>query len=441
MKGNWLTLEFVRELKKDKRSFISKLIAERGNAFMLKGLFYNVHFISDPTYIKHLLSDNGANYIRPPNVIIDSLFLETKATDIAFQNIWKEDRVNVVHASLSGESVKKYADSMIETTAEMISEWENNTTTQNPIGINSVLNKYILKNLAKTLFSNIQLDLDPIPYYIKSVMYLMIAYDFSITKLPWRLPGYTRRRTQEALRELNKTSGIIAEYCLSDKTPADNLLKKLSMLHTSEKDLKIYSKTRAAALLFGGFHLIADSLTGIFIYLSLYPLIAQKVHEEIKTVIGDRQITVNDVNNLPYTRAVISETLRLSVVPPIIPRFALNDDAIGKYTIKKGDRIFIPVFYLHRLSQYWDNPEGFDPDRFLKPLDDSYRYIYLPFGFGPRMCIGKHFAYLEIMIVLSMIIQKFNLDLVPHQSIDPEIYYRDPDLHPDVMMTLGPAHK
>jgi cytochrome P450 len=434
MKGQWLTLEFIRQLKKDKRGLISKLIAERGNAFMLKGLSYNVHFISDPTYIKHLLIDNSINYIRPPNVIIDSLFIETSATDIAVQNM-NEDRVNVLYASLSGESVKKYANSMIETTAEMISEWENNTPTQKPIGINSVLTKLTLKNLGKTLFSDAQLD-ERIPYYIKSVMYLMIAYDFSITKLPWRLPSYTRRRTQEALRELNNISRIIAEYCLSDKTPDDNLLKNLAKLHTSETNLKNYSKARVAAILFAAFHLIADSLTGIFVYLSLYPLIAQKIHEEIKSVIGDRQITINDVNNLRYTQAVISETLRLSVAPPFIPRFALNDDAIGKYTIKKGDRIYIPIFYLHRLSQYWDNPEGFDPNRFLKPLDDNYRCIYLPFGAGPRMCVGKHFAYLEITIVLAMVIQKFYLNLVPNQSIDPDIYYMDPDLHPDVMMTL-----
>ncbi len=437
MKQRKLSYKFIKEFQKDYRSFISKLISEHGDEFVLKGSFANLHIIANPKYIEHLLVNNASNYIRPHNDVVDILLLD-KNVSLKEGNLeWEIERIKIFNPSLAENVVKKYTDAIVESTAQHLDLWEKAYyKTQKPISINLALPLITLAILSKALLGDAQFNFEYVFQLIREAHFLLMDYEKSITKIDWKLPFYKHRRAQLLKEALYKVSSTIVEHCLSNQAK-DNLIRDIAKFYRNGKEnLKLMLVKRVVALLLGGFDSVGVNLTSLFITLSYYPLIMNRISEEVKNIMGDRQLVSDDIHHLPYTRAVVQESLRLSALP-FLPRLALNNDRIGDYVINKNDRILIPTFYLHRSAQYWKNPEGFDPNRFLKPLDISYNCIYLPFSIGSRGCVGKHLALQEMTIILAMIIQRYKLCLVPNQNINQDFHFLDPALHFEVAMTLN----
>jgi cytochrome P450 len=158
------------------------------------------------------------------------------------------------------------------------------------------------------------------------------------------------------------------------------------------------------------------------VLLSRHPEIARKVRAEADAVLaGGRAPTFEDVTRLSYTRMVLEEVLRL--YPPLwmLVRDTMADDAIGGYDVPRGTVIAISPWVVHRLPRLWNNPEGFDPERFTpEAAEQRHKFAHLPFGGGPRTCIGSNFALMEAQLVVAMTIQRCALDLAPSRPIEPE---------------------
>jgi cytochrome P450 len=439
MKNPRLTLAFLKEFQRDYRQCMSRLIAQYGNAFELKGLTFNLHFFSDPKFIAHVLYDNGRNYIRPPNKIIDDVLLLNIGLPRSEEHkAWQHERITIYNSLLNEKTVKTYSDIVIDVTERHLSNWNKFALTQKPITINNALLELTWDNLAHVFLSGFSNDPYQIPYLIREFHFLLFDYEKSFTRLKWILPTSIQRRTKQLIKNLHKYSDQVVDYCLSDNTPSDNIIKHFVRGYSfDKKHLKDYLRTRCVALFIAGFDTVAVDLTWLFIHLSRMPAIAQKVRDEVKTIIGDRRPMITDLEKLVYTRAVVQETLRLSALP-FLPRMAVRDDAIGNYIIHKNDRILIPTFYMHQSPIYWDNPEGFDPTRFLKPLGDRYHYVYLPFSAGPRACLGRNFAFWQMLIILVLVTQKYHLYLTPNHFIDRDFHFSDPESHADITMNVIP---
>jgi cytochrome P450 len=137
------------------------------------------------------------------------------------------------------------------------------------------------------------------------------------------------------------------------------------------------------------------------------------------SVLGVRLPDASDYNSLEYTNAVVSEVLRLYPPLPVTIRQAKNDDILDGYPIKANSGILINIYCAHHNPDVWDNPEGFDPERFLpERRKEQPRFSYIPFGGGPRQCIGNHFALMEAVLALSMISHRYEPDLVPVTDIE-----------------------
>ncbi len=154
--------------------------------------------------------------------------------------------------------------------------------------------------------------------------------------------------------------------------------------------------------------------------------VQDRARAEAQAVLGDRAATGDDLDNLPYIRQIIDETLRLYPPAGVISRTAQKPDTLCDRAILPGDTVMIPIYALGRHQQLWDNADAFDPDRFAdaKSID---RYAYLPFGDGPRICIGASFALQEAVIVLATLLARFRFRPVPG---------RDPE--PVMILTLRP---
>lgn len=146
-----------------------------------------------------------------------------------------------------------------------------------------------------------------------------------------------------------------------------------------------------------------------------------KFWSELDEVLGGRLPTFNDVPGLKYTHQIIQESMRLYPAAWMIGRQAVETVRIGGETIAEGDTLFMSQYAMHRRSQYFHDPNRFIPERFdpdfLKTIP---AYAYFTFGGGPRICIGNNFAMMEAVMILAVIGQRYQLQLVSSQNVEPE---------------------
>jgi cytochrome P450 len=224
--------------------------------------------------------------------------------------------------------------------------------------------------------------------------------------------------------------GLIAERRKSE--PKEDILSLLLDARDDEgkgmSDLELHDEL--ISVIFAGHETVSVCLTWTWYHLSKDPSCARKVRDEVDEILGDRLPTLEDVRQMQYVWQVLQEALRM--YPPIwvIPRTPLEVDEIDGYRLEPGDMLFISPYVVHRHTGFYDNPESFDPDRIAREnTTDWHRYQYIPFGGGPRKCIGHEFAMLEMTIIVAMVTQMFRLDLVPGHPV-----------YPKPMVTLRPAH-
>ena len=159
-----------------------------------------------------------------------------------------------------------------------------------------------------------------------------------------------------------------------------------------------------------GHETTALGLAWTFDLLSRHPEVEARVLKEIDSVTLGKQLTPEHVAQLGYTRQVFSEALRLYPPAPIITRTAMRDLEIGGFRIPAGTVMFVPIYAVHRHVSIWAEPQTFDPDRFsAEAIQGRHRYAFMPFGAGPRVCIGSAFAMTEALTVLGVVLQKARL--------------------------------
>jgi cytochrome P450 len=142
--------------------------------------------------------------------------------------------------------------------------------------------------------------------------------------------------------------------------------------------------------------------------------------EEIATVSNGKPITAEHIPRLAYTRQVFSEAMRLYPPAPIITRTALNDFKLGEFLIPAGTAMFVPIYAVHRHASIWPQPEVFDPERFSQEAaKERHRFAYMPFGAGPRVCIGSGFALMEAVTILAVLLQKVRLSNTTNEPPEP----------------------
>ncbi|WP_323780655.1 cytochrome P450 [Thalassovita sp.] len=158
---------------------------------------------------------------------------------------------------------------------------------------------------------------------------------------------------------------------------------------------------------------------GWALYLAAFdPQVQQRAHAEARAVLGTRAATAGDVAQLPFIRMIVDEALRLYPPAGLISRTALKPDTLGGRDIRPGDTVILPIYALHRSHLYWDDPDAFRPDRFADRKAIA-RYTYLPFGDGPRICIGASFALQEAVIILATLLARFRFTPVPGRDPKP----------------------
>ena len=234
---------------------------------------------------------------------------------------------------------------------------------------------------------------------------------------------FRRQRT----RLVKLVRGMIAERrrgasSSDDGAGADDFLGRLMSARdevTGEAMSDRQLQDEVMTILLAGHETTAATLTFTFHLLAAHPEVAEKLHRELDAVLGGRAPETDDLSSLPYTKAVVEESMRLMPPAWIIERRALEPDTIGDFELPKGGVALMSQWLTHRHPRHWPEPDVFKPERFLGDASRGrHRFAYFPFGGGERVCIGGSFALLEARLILAALAQKFAPRAVPDFQLE-----------------------
>ena len=240
-----------------------------------------------------------------------------------------------------------------------------------------------------------------------------------IAPLPRWVPTPEHQRFKRALADVDVVVDRIVQAHRRGAVAQPTLLTMLMEARDAETGAAFTDgelRNEAITMLLAGHETTATALSWTFALLAAHPEAAAAVRAEVDDVLGRRTPTLDDLPRLAVTTRVIQEAMRL--YPPIwaIERRAVDDGVIGGFAIPAGSSVIISPFVLHRHPQFWADPLRFDPTRFDGAKTPP---AYLPFGAGPRYCIGSEFAMVEARLIVAMVTQTFRLTLVPGHVVAP----------------------
>jgi cytochrome P450 len=169
-----------------------------------------------------------------------------------------------------------------------------------------------------------------------------------------------------------------------------------------------------------GFETVGEALTWTLFLLARHPEVDAGVAAEVSADFDPGRVAADRGASLPYSKAVVQESLRLYPPTWIYGRVALGEDTLPSGTsIRAGSKLYLCPYVIHRNPRFWDEPERFDPERFMNGSARGDRYAYFPFGGGPRVCIGEQLAMAEMLMVLATIVERHRLTIPADREVAP----------------------
>jgi cytochrome P450 len=239
---------------------------------------------------------------------------------------------------------------------------------------------------------------------------------------PW-VPTDHNRRLRQGVAHLDALIQKFIDDRRASGQDKGDFLSLLLPAHDEDASemTDIQVRDEAVTLLAAGHETTAVTLTWVWYLLSQHPEVEARLDEELCRVLAGRMPTLNDLPQLVYAEQIVKEALRLYPPAWSIPREAREDVTLSQYRLKKGQVLIVNVYGLHHDPRYYPNPNCFDPQRFSPENEPNIpKHAYLPFGGGPRICIGYVFALMEARLLLATLAQHFKLSLVPGFSVIPD---------------------
>jgi cytochrome P450 len=413
--------------------------------------------VTHPAHVKHVLQDNNQNYekgwvfnrIRP-------YWGESLLT--AEGDVWRQQRRRV-QPSFNREHTTGFAPIVTARTAEMLGRWENSAAARQELPLYNEMTELALVIIGDVLFGvDLWSDAAEMARAAQSALGVLKKRVAALAPLPLWVPTGDNRRFNAAMRTLNqRIAAIVAQKRGAADDHGPSFLSMLMAARDGETGTAMTDRQlheEILGMLQQGHDTVGECLAWTWYLLSLHPEIERKLHAEIAAVAGNRVPAVADLPRLPYTHMVLQEALR--VYPPVwvIPRDAIADDEIAGHRIPRGSTILLSPYITHRHPEFWENPEAFDPERFLPgPSHDRPRHAYFPFGAGPRLCMGVDMAMMEMMLIVVMVVQRFRvhlvschreepdcvLDMIPRHRVRATLHAQHPAVAPEPAATAVPV--
>lgn len=426
-------LQFMRVLRDN------SLATYRTEAYtadiLARRLFWKrTFFINEPGAIKHILLDNAANYHKTE---ITRRLLEPglgRGLLTSEGETWRRHR-RIMAPAFDHRSIVAYSPVMTDVALRLVDGWDA-LPAGAEIDVAAAMMHATLHIISRTMFSSDSDEIvDVVERGVGSYQAEVRPGLTDLLELPVWLSRLGRRhRPERVFVEFDRAiDRLLASRERQGAEQPKDLLARLIAARDEETGGGMTAqevRNQVVTIFMAGHETTAVALTWTWYLLSQHPAVEAKLQAEFQSVLGGRAPQHEDLVRLPYARMVIEEAMRLYPPAHTLSRAAIAPDQVLGTHIPKGSTLLIVPWLLHRNPKLWESPERFDPERFApERAAHRHRFAYIPFGAGPRICIGAAFAMAEAVLLLATVAQRYRLRLVPGFPVDPQ-----------GLITLRPRH-
>ena len=374
----------------------------------------------DPAVIQHVLKTNAENYQKSEIQVKRMGHFLGKGLLTTEGQPWRDQR-RLIQKGFDRKQLDALTAIMQDSLDASMAEFDRRIQA-GPVDIYPQLMEMTFAMVARSLFGAKldRKDIDLVSHTICTVQEFIVRQTLQPYLNPWfAASGELKKHDDMRVSADNVLLEIIRQR--RHQPPGTDMLQSLMDARYADgegmSDELVLSESMQ--LLVAGHETSSNGLSWLLYLLSQHPDALARVREEFDSVLGDNQLTHGDVMKFPYTSQIIAEALRL--YPPfwMVDRMAINEDRIGDVVIPAGSMVIVYVYGAHHAKSRWDSPEEFRPERMTKENDKLRTpFTYLPFGGGPRICIGNQYAMLQILMILSTLLRRYDFELTPGQDIE-----------------------
>jgi cytochrome P450 len=332
-------------------------------------------------------------------------------------DLWKRQR-KLMSQAFSPKRIQEYGAAMARVADTSLGDWRSGDVAN----LHQEMARTTMKVVADVLFgaSMKARDVEAAGGALEVVNEFFSGSMEALLRVPKWIPTPRNIRVNRAVAALDRVVYDILARRRAEE-PRDDLLGTLLAAQDDDgagmSDVQL--RDEVMTLFLAGHETTSLALSHTLYLLSKHPAIERQLHEEIASVLRGRLPTAEDVRALPFTECVLKETMRLYPPAWATGRETTEPFELRGIKIPVGAQLVASQWVVHRDARWFPNPEGFDPSRWSpERAKDVPRYAYFPFGGGPRVCIGNHFAMMEATVLLAVIVQRFRLELLPGERLD-----------------------
>jgi cytochrome P450 len=392
-----------------------------GDLFTLDFGVTSMVALCHPRHAQQVLRDNARNYRKGGTLWTSLRTLLGNGLVVSEGDYWLRQR-RLMQPHFHRQRLAGMTELMTRAIADELAGWDGDGE---PHGGGQLFSRITMKVITRTMFAS-DIEPDELAEFLPLLTYLLdsVFVGMFTQALPRWLPVPGQRRYALALARLDALLRRVIARRRKSGAQAPDLLGMLLGLVDDETGEGMTDQQlidEVVNIFLAGHETVASALGWAFTLLETHPAALQRLRAEVDEVLGGRRPEFADVPRLPYTRMVLQETLRL--YPPVwfLPRTALADDEIDGYAIPAGTTVAPIVYSIHRHPGCWDRPDAFDPERFAGTVPGRHPLAWMPFGAGPRLCIGKEFALIEGQLILAMVLQAFTVAAAPGSRVTPDV--------------------
>jgi cytochrome P450 len=373
--------------------------------------------VSDPAMVKDILVTNARNFTKSRGLERTKRLLGNGL--LTSEGAFHLRQRRLMQPAFHRERIAGYGRTMVEYAERMRQAWTDGAT----LDIAREMNRLTLSIVGKTLFdADVAADApvvgEALTGVIESFWMMMLPFADVLERLP--VPKLRRARLARARLDAI-IYRLIAERRASGRDHGDLLSMLLAAQDEDDGGVMTDQQVRdeAMTIFLAGHETTANALTWTWYLLSGAPEVRARLHDEIDRVLQGRLPAVADLPSLPLVEKVVTESMRLYPPAWLIGRRAIHDYPIGDYVAPRRSILVMSPFIIQRDARYYRDPERFDPDRWTPAFKASLpKFAYFPFGGGPRQCIGESFAWMELVLIVATIAQRWELRLVPGHPVE-----------------------
>jgi len=417
----------LREIWCDPLAFLTNTQQRYGDLAGFQIGTQRIYLLSRPDFVQSVLVEDNRLFIKSRSNDYMKLILGEGILTTEGETHHRAKRL--MQPAFHRERLQAYSRAMVDCATQWSGQWEARQDSA-PISLRSEMLELTLAIVAKTLFN---MDFGERIHSVEALINTMLPV-FRRTSLPFglwlqKLPLPGNIRFNRARRQLDIMIDDIIQEHRKAKTDQQDLLSML--LEARDEDGSPMSdaqiRDEAKTIFVAGHDAVSNTLTYALILLSQHPTIETELVRELNEVLGSRPPTLSDMPRLTSIERFVSETLRLYPANWLMARRATEDYALENYVIPRGSIVLMSPWVIHRDARFFPNPMQFDLKRWTSEARESRpRFSYFPFGGGPRSCIGEGFAWMESILVLATLIQKWRFKTTPdfRLELDPYITLR-----------------